>query len=98
MGVDLVTLGISNACSTRPEDAQNPQSDLLSLYGINNRIEHWRNEKVKIREQHTTAWGSPLAKSVDHGQANHRCVEEQDRTDVGDTGVEGFEALSLGGN
>lgn len=92
---DLVTLDMPNASSTTPEDTPNPLSDLLGLYGINNWIEHWRCEKVKIREQHTAAGGSPLAKSVDHRKANHRCVEEQHRTDVGDTGVEGFEAFSL---
>jgi hypothetical protein len=53
---------------------------------------------VKIGEQYTAAWGSPLPKSVDHGQANHRCVEEKHRTDVRNTGVESFEALRLGGN
>ena len=42
--------------------------------------------------------GSSSAKSVDHGQANHGCVEEQHSTDVGDTSVECFEALSLGCN
>lgn len=53
---------------------------------------------MKIGEQYTATWGSPLPKSVDHGQANHRCIEKQHSTDVGDTSVEGFEALSLGSN
>lgn len=72
MEEDLVTLDVPNASSTRPEDVPNP---LLGFYGVNNWVEHWRGEKVKIREQHTAAGGSPFAKSVDHRKANHRCVE-----------------------
>lgn len=52
---------------------------------------------MQIGEQYTAAWGSPPPKSVDHRQANHRCVEEQHSTDVRDASVEGFEALGLGG-
>lgn len=42
--------------------------------------------------------GGAAPKSVDHGQADHRCVEEQHSTAVGDTSVEGFEALGTGSN
>lgn len=77
---------------------QHLQSDLPGLNGINHWVEQWRCEKVQIREQHMAGRGSSSAKSVDHGQANHRCVEEQHSTDVGDTSVEGFEALGLGCN
>ena len=77
---------------------KHPQSDLPGLNGINHWVEQWRCKKVQIREQYMAGRGSSSAKSVDHGQANHRCVEEQHSTDVGDTSVEGFEALSLGCN
>ena len=53
---------------------------------------------MKTGEQHTAGRGSPLPKSVDHGQANDRRVEEQHSTDKGDTSVEGFEALNIGSN
>lgn len=53
---------------------------------------------MKIGEQHTAGRGNPLPKSVAHRQANHRRVEEQHSTDVGDTSVEDFEALNIGSN
>ena len=89
---------MSNATSIPPEETKHPHSDLLGLNGVNHRIKHWRSEKVKIAEQYTAVRGSPPPKSMDHGQANHRYVEEQHGTEVGDTSVEGFEAPRLGGN
>lgn len=95
---DLMILPVSDASLMQPEEAQHPQSNLLGLNGVNHWIENRGCEKVKIGKQYTGAWGSPSPKSVDHRQANHRCIEEQHSTDVGNTSIEGFEALSLGGN
>ena len=90
--------GTLTAPPARAEEAQHPQSDLLGLNGVDNGVEHWRGEKVQVGEQHTAGRGSPPPKSVDHGQADHGRVEEQDGTHVGDTCVEGSEALGLGGD
>lgn len=39
-----------------------------------------------------------LPKSVDHGDANERNIEEEHSTDVRETGIEGFEPFSSGSN
>lgn len=75
----------------------NPLANLLYLDVVDDRVHKRWNQQVHIRHQMYRTW-QMLPKAVHQRQANHGDIEEQHSTDVGDTGVEGPEALLAGGN
>ena len=77
------------------EPSLNPVTDLLGLDAVDDGVHQGWEKDVDVAHEDMDRRREVLPKAVYHSQTNDWNIENQDSTDVGDTGLQGLEPLLL---
>lgn len=66
------------------------------FYAVGDGVWHRGKQQVDVGQEDANKTGSMFAKTVDHGQANHGDVQDQDCWDTGQAVLQSLEMLPLG--
>lgn len=78
------------------EDLEDTPAYLFGFYAVDAGIQHGGNQQVDVGHDGVNERGSMLAIPVNHGQAKHGDVQDQDCQDMGQAVVQSLETLLLG--
>ena len=77
------------------EPSLNPITDLLGLDAVDDGVHQGWEKDVDVAHEDMDHRREVLPKAVYHSQTNDWNIENQDSTDVGDTGLQGLQPLFL---